>query len=94
MKLREKPSLPITDEKTIILKSRNGDFLRFQIEEISVLKKVSQGVRAMKLDAKDGVEEVYITKAQDDAAIEHNGHSIVLNTVKLQKRDAKGTKLR
>jgi len=86
--------LPLTDEKNIILKSRNGYFLRFQIEEISVLKKVSQGVRAMKLDPKDGVEEVYITKAQDDAAIEHNGHSIVLNTVKLQKRDAKGTKLR
>ncbi len=86
--------IPVTDEKNIILKSRNGYFLRFQIEEISTLKKVSQGVRAMKLDAKDNVEEVYITHAQDDKAIDHNGHSIVLNTIKLQKRDAKGTKIK
>jgi DNA gyrase subunit A len=86
--------LPVTDHKYIILKSKVGYFLRFTIEEISMLKKVSQGVRAMKLDAKDEVEIVAITKDTDDAAIEHNGHSIVLNTIKLQKRDAKGTKIR
>ena len=86
--------LPVTDQKYIILKSKVGFFLRFMIEEISMLKKVSQGVRAMKLDAKDEVEIVAITKDVDDAAIEHSGHSIVLNTIKLQKRDAKGTKIR
>ena len=67
---------------------------RFQLEEISLLKKVSQGVRGMKLDSKDQVEEVYLTKAVDDKSIEHNGHGLVLNTVKLQKRDAKGTRIK
>ncbi len=86
--------LPLTDEKNIIMKSKNGYFLRFQIEEISLLKKVSQGVRGMKLDGKDVVEEVFLTHAQDEAFVEHNGHNIVLNTVKLQKRDAKGTKIK
>ena len=86
--------VPVTDEKNIVMKSRNGYFLRFQLEEISLLKKVSQGVRGMKLDSKDQVEEVYLTKAVDDKSIEHNGHGLVLNTVKLQKRDAKGTKIK
>ncbi len=86
--------LPVTDQKYIILKSRAGYFLRFTIEEISMLKKVSQGVRAIKLDSKDEVEFAAITRDVDDAQIEHNGHSIALNTVKLQKRDAKGTKIR
>ncbi len=86
--------VPVTDEKNIVMKSRNGYFLRFQLEEISLLKKVSQGVRGMKLDAKDQVEEVYLTKAVDDKSIEHNGHGLVLNTVKLQKRDAKGTRIK
>ena len=76
------------------MKSKNGYFLRFQLEEISLLKKASQGVRGMKLEAKDFVEEVFLTHATDDRQIEHNGHGIVLNTVKLQKRDAKGTKIR
>ncbi len=86
--------VPVTDEKNIVMKSRNGYFLRFQLEEISLLKKVSQGVRGMKLDSKDQVEEVYLTKAVDDKSIEHNGHGLVLNTVKLQKRDAKGTRIK
>ncbi|MBR1861685.1 MAG: DNA topoisomerase 4 subunit A [Lachnospiraceae bacterium] len=86
--------MPVTDEKNIVMKSANGYFLRFTLEEISLLKKVSQGVRGMKLDAKDRVEEVFITHAQDDKGTEHNGHQIVLNTVKLQKRDSKGTKIK
>ena len=86
--------LPVTDQKYIILKSKVGYFLRFTIEEISMLKKVSQGVRAIKLDSKDEVEFAAITRDVDDAQIEHNGHNIALNTVKLQKRDAKGTKIR
>ncbi len=86
--------MPITDEKNIVMKSKNGYFLRFQLEEISLLKKASQGVRGMKLETKDCVEEVFLTHATDDRQIEHNGHGIVLNTVKLQKRDAKGTKIR
>ncbi len=86
--------LPVTDQKYIILKSKAGYFLRFTIEEISMLKKVSQGVRAIKLDSKDEVEFAALTRDVDDAQIEHNGHNIALNTVKLQKRDAKGTKIR
>ena len=86
--------LVVTDEKNVVIKSKNGYFLRFQIEEISLFKKASQGVRGMKLDGKDTVEAVYLTHGNDTKAIEHNGHSIVLNTIKLLKRDNKGTKLR
>lgn len=82
------------EEKNIVLKTKNGYFLRFQIEEISVLKKASQGVRGIKLDTKDIVEEVYLTRGNDTKAITHNNHEIVLNTIKLLKRDSKGTKIR
>ncbi len=86
--------LTVSDEKNIILKSINGYYLRFTLEEISLLKKASQGVRGIKLDPRDKVEAVYLSKAVDDKAIEHNGHSLVLNTIKLLKRDSKGTKIR
>jgi len=84
----------VNEEKNIVLKSRNGFFLRFQLEEISILKKASQGVRGIKLEGKDEVEEVFLTRGNDTKAITHNGHEIVLNTIKLLKRDSKGTKIR
>jgi len=86
--------LLLNEEKNVVLKSNNGYFLRFQLEEISLLKKASQGVRGMKLEGKDLIEEVHLTRGNDTKAITHNGHEIVLNTIKLLKRDSKGTKIR
>ncbi len=81
-------------EKNIVLASKDGYFLRFLLEEIPIQKKVAQGVRGMKLEKKDLVDRVYLTGAMDAGTIEVGSRTIGLNTVKLQKRDNKGTKIR
>ena len=84
----------LLDQKNIILKSNDGYFLRFQLEEIPEKKKAAVGARGMKLGGKDYIDAVYYTKAIDDTAIEYNGRQMRLNDVKLAKRDSKGTKVR
>ncbi len=81
-------------KRQIVLRSKEGYFLRFNLDEIPEKKKAAIGVRSMKLNLKDVVEEVYYLEPGKEAAITVNEKRIVLNTVKLGKRDSKGTKLR
>jgi len=82
------------DQKNIVLHSKNGYFLRFSIEEIPEKKKGAVGVRGMKLDAKDSLEAVYYTKNAVETTIEYKSKQLVLNSIKLGKRDGKGVKVR
>ncbi|MBR2949742.1 MAG: DNA topoisomerase 4 subunit A [Lachnospiraceae bacterium] len=82
------------DQKYMILQSKDGYFLRFTIEEIPEKKKNAVGVRSMKLGEKDELEAVYFTKTGADSAISYKEKEISLNSIRLNKRDTKGTKLR
>ncbi len=82
------------EQKNIVLRTKEGFFLRFSLEEIPEKKKGAIGVRGMKLGAKDEVEEVYFTKNAVETSIEYNGKNIILNNLKAGKRDTKGTKIR
>ncbi len=82
------------DQKNIVLHSKNGYFLRFSIEEIPEKKKGAVGVRGMKLDPKDSLEAVYYTKNAIETTIEYKSKQLVLNSIKLGKRDGKGVKIR
>ena len=84
----------IREQTHIVLRSAEGYFLRFPIEEIPEKKKGAVGVRGMKLGAKDFVEEVYYHKNMVESSITYKDKSIILNSIKLAKRDGKGTKLR
>ncbi len=84
----------LLDQKNIILKSNDGYFLRFQLEEIPVKKKAAVGARGMKLGGKDYIDEVFYTRAIDDSSIQYNERQLRLNDIKLAKRDSKGTKVR
>ena len=84
----------IREQTHIVLRSADGYFLRFPIDEIPEKKKGAIGVRGMKLGAKDYVEEVYYHKNMVEASMVYKDKEIVLNSIKLLKRDAKGTKLR
>ena len=48
----------------------------------------------MKLSPKDFVEEVFYTQNAVEQNYDYNGRIIALNSIKLGKRDSKGTKLR
>lgn len=84
----------IREQTHIVLRSYDGYFLRFPIDEIPEKKKGAVGVRGMKLAKDDFVEEVYYHKNMVESVIEYKDKSISLNAIKLLKRDAKGTKLR
>ncbi len=82
------------DQKNIVLQSKEGYFLRFSIEEIPEKKKSAVGVRGIKLGPKDSLEAVYYTKNAVETTIEYKSKQLVLNSIKLGKRDGKGVKIR
>ncbi len=82
----------VSEEKEIVLQSKEGMFLRFAMEEIPLLKKNTRGVRGMKLDAKDMLEQVYLLG--NETVINYKGKEVHLNRLKIAKRDGKGSKVR
>jgi DNA gyrase subunit A len=82
------------EQKTVVLQSAEGYFLRFGIDEIPEKKKAAVGVRAIKLVEGDTVSAVYCLHYNDPATIEYKSKQLELNKIKLGKRDSKGVKVR
>ena len=86
--------VPLISQRNIVLQSKDGYFLKFVIDEIPEKKKNAIGVRGMKLNDSDYVENVYYTQNAVEHIIEYKEKSVDLNKMKLGKRDSKGTKIR
>ncbi|MBR5597552.1 MAG: DNA topoisomerase 4 subunit A [Lachnospiraceae bacterium] len=84
----------LKDKTNIVLRTKEGYFLRFPLIEIPDKKKGAIGVRGMKLGEKDRVEEVYYTQNTVETKIVYKEKEINLTTLKAGKRDTKGTKIR
>ena len=84
----------LKDKSNIVLRTKEGYFLRFSLTEIPDKKKGAIGVRGMKLGAKDLVEEVYYTQNAVESKIMYKEKEINLTALKAGKRDTKGTKIR
>ena len=84
----------LKDKTNIILRTKEGFFLRFPLAEIPEKKKGAVGVRGMKLGAKDWVEEVYYTLNSVDSPVFIQDKELNLNSLKLGKRDTKGSKIK
>ena len=84
----------LKDKTNIVLRTKEGYFLRFPLSEIPDKKKGAIGVRGMKLGAKDFVEEVYYTQNATESKIIYKEKEINLTALKIGKRDSKGTKIR
>lgn len=84
----------LNEQQHIILQSKEGYFLRFDISEISEVKKTALGVHGMKMGDNDYIEQVFYTYAGQNTKIEYKGKQIDMNKLKVAKRDAKGTKIR
>lgn len=78
----------------VVLQTKNGYFLRFMKSEVSSMKKTAVGVRGIKLAQGDSVEHAYLLESRMEYTAEYKGKQMVLNKVKLGKRDTKGTKVR
>lgn len=84
----------VSEHQHIILQSRDGYFLRFDVDEISEFKKTALGGRGMKLGKNDYIENVYYYLPDTECTIEYKDKKIDINKIKIGKRDTKGTKLR
>ncbi len=84
----------LKEQRNIVLQSAEGFFLRFPMDEIPEKKKGAIGVRGMKLSANDALEAVYYTQNAIETSIKYKNKNLVLNSLKLGKRDSKGTKVR
>lgn len=82
----------IEDQKDVVLQTSNGVFLRFPLEEISVMKKNSRGVRGIKLAEGEELEQLYLLG--EDPVIMYKKKEVHLNRLKIGKRDGKGSKVR
>ena len=52
------------------------------------------GVRCMKLNNGDFIDEVHYSNDYDENTFERGGKKMPVNSLKLSKRDGKGTKLK
>lgn len=84
----------LTQQQQIILQSKEGYFLRFDIEDISELKKTAVGVRGVKLGKNDYIENVYYVQPDMELMIDYKNKQLEVGRIKLSKRDGKPTKLR
>lgn len=84
----------ITDDRHIVLQSREGYFLRFPAEEVPEKKKGAVGVRGIKLKKKDEVLHAYLIQDGVEAKAVYGEREVALNRLKMSKRDGTGTKVR
>lgn len=80
--------------KTVTLRTKDGVFLRFRLEEIPEQKKMAKGVRGIKLAAGDEVDKVYISGPGSGQTIIYKDKELELVKIRLGKRGGKGVKPR
>ncbi len=97
-KLQEEDSLiavkVVNDSQNIVLQTKNGYFLRFSAEEVPVKKKAAIGVRGIRLQKKDELENAYLFEEGTESKILFGEKEVTLNRLKAAKRDGAGTKYR
>ena len=84
----------LSGQKSVILKTHDGYFIRFATEEIPEKKKAAVGVRGMKLQKGDLLSDVFYTYNMPDEVINVDEKEVFVSRIKLSGRDGKGTKLR
>ena len=84
----------LEDQGQIVLQSAQGVFLKFALEEIPEKKKAAAGVRGIRLAENDRIEQVYLLVPGMDMAISWKDKELLLNKLRLGKRDTKGVKVR
>lgn len=81
-------------DQQILLRSHNGYYLRFRVEEIPLKKKTAVGVRSMQLAENDYLEEAHLCDPRSGQNVVLDGKEISPTRINLGKRDGKGNKVR
>ncbi len=83
---------PAGEETEVVLQTSSHVFLRFLLEEIPVVRKISKGVRGIKLGKGEELTALYLLG--EDITVKVKEKEVHLNRLKLSKRDGKGSKVR
>ncbi len=84
----------VNENQNIVMQTKGGYFLRFPAGEVPEKKKGAVGVRGMKLQKKDELEQIYVFEEGTEVKAVYKEKEIVLNRLRLAKRDGTGTKAR
>ena len=84
----------VTEGQQAVLRTKGGYFLRFAADDIPQKKKGAVGVRGIRLQKKDELEEVYLFTEGTETKVKVGEREVTLNRLKLAKRDGVGTKSR
>ena len=82
------------EKNHIVLQTKDGCFLKFTSTEIPTKKKNAVGVRCIRLNESDEIENVYYISPKNETTITYKEKEIELSKLKLSKRDVKGIKIR
>ena len=95
-KLQEEDALihvgMVQENQNIVLQTRDGYFLRFLTAEIPEKKKGAVGVRGIKLQKTDELEQIHLFEEGTDTKVKYGEKEVTLNRLKLARRDGIGTK--
>lgn len=75
---------------TVACWADNGNFIRFALDDIPVMKKNSKGVRAMRLAG--GASALGAAVVIDDPVVRNGSHDVHLNTLKIALRGGTGSR--
>ena len=84
----------INAKQSVVIQTQGGYFLRFHGSEISEMKKTAAGVRGIKLQKKDVVENVYLYEEGKETKVMYKDKELTLNRLKQSSRGGSGNKQR
>ena len=84
----------INAKQSVVMQTQGGYFLRFHGSEISEMKKTASGVRGIKLQKNDVVENVYLFEEGKESRVIYKEKELTLNRLKQSSRGSGGTKSR
>ncbi len=84
----------INDKQSVVIQTLGGYFLRFHGGEISEMKKTAVGVKGIKLQKNDFVENVYLFEEGKESKVIFGEKEVTLNRLKQSSRGGSGNKYR
>ena len=84
----------INAKQSVVIQTQGGYFLRFHGSEISEMKKTAAGVRGIKLQKNDVVENVYLYEEGKETKVMYKDKELTLNRLKQSSRGGSGNKQR
>ena len=86
--------LRMNGQDFIVLQTKSGYFLKFMVGDVSEKKKGALGIRGIRLQQQDCVENAYVFAEGNETKVSYKEKEISLNRLKTGKRDTQGIKQR